>query len=444
MRDLPNGWVWTTLGEVSSLVRGVSFKREEASAVPFEGLVPVVRAGNLQRGRLNLETDLVWVPEARVSVDQYLRPSDIVVATSSGSLSVVGKSGRVGREWGGAHGAFMSVIRPTSVIEPSLLYWYVQSKEVREGWSKSAAGTSINNLKVGTLNGTVVPLPPLAEQERIVASIEEHLSRLDAAEAALDAAGRRITALEKSILTVCSSTINPPSHWQVVTVGEAGTVALGLQRSPKRHAGPNMRPYLRVANVFEDRIDSTDVMSMNMSEAEWERFRLRDGDVLLNEGQSPELLGRPAIYRGDPPDVAFTNSLIRFQANENVDAEWALLVFRSHMHNRRFMRESQITTNIAHLAAGRFKTVEFPVPPIEEQRARVAVARAQLGACHLLRVEARKAFARSSALRRSILAAAFSGQLVPQDPDDEPASVLLDRIREERAAAAPARKRRAG
>ena len=204
-----------------------------------------------------------------------------------------------------------------------------------------------------------------------------------------------------------------------------------------------MRPYLRVANVFEGRIDDSDVMSMDISEAEWERYQLQHGDVLLNEGQTPELLGRPAIYRGSPPNVAFTNSLIRFQANEWVDPEWALLVFRSHMHNRRFMRESQITTNIAYLAAGRFKTVEFPLPPLQEQRLRVAAARARLEACARLRSEVQFAAKRTRTLRRSILAAAFSGKLASQDPDDEPASVLLERIRAERDAPRPTRKGRA-
>lgn len=69
--------------------------------------------------------------------------------------------------------------------------------------------------------------------------------------------------------------------------------------------------------------------------------------MLLNEGQTPELLGRPAMYRGEPPGVAFTDSLIRFNAGERVDPEFALLVFRRHMRAGRFKRESRITTNIA-------------------------------------------------------------------------------------------------
>ena len=168
-----------------------------------------------------------------------------------------------------------------------------------------------------------------------------------------------------------------PPGWIMSTVGQVGEVSLGRQRAPKYHHGEGMRPYLRVANVFEDRIDTTDVMQMTFSDDEFERYRLQPGDVLLNEGQSPHLLGRPAIYRGHPPDVAFTNSLIRFRARPGVTPEWALAVFRHCMHSRRFMRESRITTNIAHLSATRFSTVEFPVPPVAEQRRIVAAIEEQ-------------------------------------------------------------------
>ncbi len=128
-----------------------------------------------------------------------------------------------------------------------------------------------------------------------------------------------------------------------------------------------MKAYLRVANVFEDRIDTSDVMQMHFEPEEFKRYQLVHGDVLLNEGQTPELLGRPALYRGEPQDCAFTNSLIRFQAGPQVLPEWALLVFRAHMHGGRFTRESRITTNIAHLSLARLRTIEMPVPPLDEQ-----------------------------------------------------------------------------
>lgn len=169
-----------------------------------------------------------------------------------------------------------------------------------------------------------------------------------------------------------------PPGWEWTTVGEAGRVELGMARSPARHEGPNMKPYLRVANVFEDRIDLNDVKTMHFAPNEFDRYSLTRGDVLLNEGQSPELLGRPAIYTGEPGRYAFTNSLLRFQGHRGVLPEWALTVFRHYLHSGRFVQEVRITTNIAHLSAGRFKSIEFPLPPLAEQRHIVGLLDAHL------------------------------------------------------------------
>lgn len=310
----------------------------------------------------------------------------------------------------------------------------IQSPRMRAVVLGITQGVAQKKVSLGRFRKIAIPLAPLREQSRIVAAIEEIFSHLDAAQQVLLSAEQRLDVLKRVVIMSAAAMFDPPAHWKIVTVADAGTTSLGLQRSPKRHHGPRMRPYLRVANVFEDRIDTDDVMMMDMSDHEWEKYRLRSGDVLLNEGQSPEFLGRPAIYRDDPLGVAFTNSLIRFQAGEEVDPEWALLVFRSHMHSGQFMEKSQITTNIAHLSLGRLKSVKFPIPPRSEQAIRVQVAREQLMGCERLGADIAKATQRLRVLRRAILDAAFAGQLVEQDPSDEPASVLLDRIRAERQA----------
>lgn len=200
-----------------------------------------------------------------------------------------------------------------------------------------------------------------------------------------------------------------------------------------------MRPYLRVANVFEDRIDISSVMEMDFSGI-FEKYRLHKGDILLNEGQSPHLVGRPAMYRGVPENVAFTNSLLRFQAGPGVLPEWALMVFRRHLHARRFMREVRITTNIAHLSSKRLKVVEFPIPPLEIQKDLVQRCEELLSGTEAIGREVDRAAQRADALRSALLRKAFNGNLLPQNPTDEPATTFLARIAAERDAAKPARK----
>lgn len=202
-----------------------------------------------------------------------------------------------------------------------------------------------------------------------------------------------------------------PEGWVWATYGQAGYLKLGRQRAPKYHTGPNMRPYLRVQNVFEDRIDLSDVMEMDFPPDDFKKYQLQSGDLLLNEGQSPELLGRPAIYRGELPGACFTNTLIRFRAVNGVSVEFALAVSRHYMRARRFVDEGTITTNIAHLSLGRLATVEFPMPSFAEQQAIVAEVGRVLSVTEELEATIKTNLKRAERLRQTILHQAFSGEM---------------------------------
>ena len=204
-----------------------------------------------------------------------------------------------------------------------------------------------------------------------------------------------------------------PEGWVWATYDQTGTLNLGRQRAPKYHSGPNMRQYLRVQNVFEDRIDLSDVMEMDFPPADFEKYELKSGDMLLNEGQSPELLGRPAIYRGELPGACFTNTLIRFRAVTGISVEFALFVSRYYMRTRRFLEEGTITTNIAHLSLGRLATIEFPLPCFVEQQTIVTEAERLISVTEELEATIETNLKRAERLRQTILQRAFSGELVP-------------------------------
>jgi restriction endonuclease S subunit len=236
---------------------------------------------------------------------------------------------------------------------------------------------------------------------------------------------------------------HPQASWRWTTIGAAGEVRLGRQRTPKDHDGDHMVPYLRVANVFENRIDLSDVKQMNFTPAEQQVYRLKHGDILLNEGQSPQWLGRPAMYRDELAPCFFQNTLIRFRAGPDVLPGWALLVFRAQMHARRYMKISKITTNIAHLGAERFAGVEFPIPPLDVQRRLVEALDLHESRLDAAVASLTRAKANVKRARASVLKAAVEGRLVPTEAEIaraegreyEPASVLLERILAARKAA---------
>jgi type I restriction enzyme S subunit len=224
--------------------------------------------------------------------------------------------------------------------------------------------------------------------------------------------------------------------WTWSTPAQLGDVQLGRQRAPQHHSGAFMRPYLRVANVYEGRIDLKSVYEMNFTPEEFETFQLRYGDILLNEGQSLELVGRSAIYRDELPGACFTNTLVRFRPSVGIKAEFAQIYFTACLRSHRFRKLARWTTNIAHLGADRFAEIEIPLPPIAEQEAIVELVEDQLSVIDHLEADVETSLKSAQALRQSILRHAFEGKLVSQDPNEEPASELLKRItleREQRA-----------
>lgn len=385
---------------------------------------------------------------------------------------------------------------------PRFTMYAMCSEAVRKQAAALVHGVG-RRISLRDLRDLKVPLPPKAEQSRIVEAIETQLTRLDAGVAALErvqanlkryrasvlkaavegrlvpteaelarregrdyepaavllqrilaerrrrweqaalAAGKakgktpkdakRKAKYEEPVAPDTTGLSELPEGWCWAKVGVLGDVQLGRQRSPKYHNGPNMRPYLRVANVFEDRIDITDIMKMNFGPSDYQQYRLSHGDILLNEGQSLELVGRPAIYRNELPGACFTNTLVRFRPYPPLAPEFSLCVFRSYMRNGRFQRIAKITTNIAHLGAGRFADLAFPLPPLAEQLRITDEVSRLLTIADKLERDARHEHSRCQFLRQCILKWAFEGKLVDQDPKDEPASVLLDRIRAERA-----------
>lgn len=167
---------------------------------------------------------------------------------------------------------------------------------------------------------------------------------------------------EISVFGGCS-----PLTWR--DMNAVGDIQMGRQLSPKYKTGQNSRPYLRVANVFDGYIDTSDVSEMDFSDAEFATYSLQRGDVLLNEGQSRELVGRSAIFHDEVKDCCFQNTLIRFRPSPQVLSEFAHFYFQYCQYTSRFIQISKQTTSIAHLGVLRFAKMKFPLISLEAQRA---------------------------------------------------------------------------
>ena len=148
---------------------------------------------------------------------------------------------------------------------------------------------------------------------------------------------------------------------------DEGDVQRGQQKHPKYDTGSNVRPYLRVDNVRDGWIDKTNVLWIHFPENELEKFELRPGDILLNEGQTREYLGRSAVYWGEIPGCCFRKTLIRFRCGNSLLPEFAQSFFRFLLYSGFFMSHASQTA-IAHITAIRFRKMPIPVPSLAEQQ----------------------------------------------------------------------------
>jgi type I restriction enzyme S subunit len=358
-------------------------------------------------------------------------------------------------------------LRPKNGLEANYLFHFILQSNFRRDAARNMTGAvGLRRVPKSWLEQQMIPLPDPDEQRRIVAEIEKQFTRLDAGVAALRRVQANLKRYRAAVLkAACEGRLVPteaelhrqlktkkskletgiellarvlaerrqnsttqgkykepvtpdtsalpslPEGWTYASVEQLGFVQLGRQRAPQHHSGKFMRPYLRVANVFEDRIDLRDVKEMNFTPKEFEVFQLKPNDILLNEGQSLELVGRPAIYRGELPGACFTNTLVRFRPCASLNVKFAFSVFRAFMHSGRFQKIAKWTTNIAHLGADRFAKLAFPLPPLAEQTRIVAEVERRLSVVEELETVVSANLQRATRLRQSILQKAFTGGL---------------------------------
>ena len=250
--------------------------------------------------------------------------------------------------------------------------------------------------------------PPLPEQRRIVEMVEEQMAHLDAADAALASAERRISGQLASVRHMAWS---EGAH---VPLTDVAAIQGGIQKQGKRAPVKNIYPFLRVANVTAQGLDLGDVHRVELFEGELERLRLASGDLLVVEGNgSASQIGRAALWDGSIPDCVHQNHLIRVRADSSKMAPAYLeLVWNSPALRAQLTDVASSSSGLHTLSVRKLKTLRVPCPPRSDQERLVTQAAAIVDRQQSLRRSLNYQQQRSAILRRAILAAAFSGRLI--------------------------------
>lgn len=364
------GWRSKTLGQMGTFIRGLTYTPGD---VADNGLL-VLRSGNIQDDSLVFDKDLVFVGKT-CNPDLLLKGGDVVICMSNGSKALVGKSGEYRQDYGGevTIGAFCSLYRAKDPFSKIAF----RSEQYSDFIADSIMGGNINNLKNSTLEGFPFPIPPSDAEQQKIASCLSSVDELMAAQARkVDALKTHKKGLMQQLFPREGETqprlrfpeFQNAGEWEVKRVDEQGSVLAGKALAVNA-PGPQ-RPYLRTKNVLDGAIDLSDVLTMPMTDAEFIRFEILDGDVLLNEGQSLELVGRASMYNREfGQRCAMQNALLRFRAFPSTSAEFASQYFRQYQKDGTFANVATKTTSVAHLGSSRFSALELAWPtPAEQQR----------------------------------------------------------------------------
>ena len=430
MTKVPRGWVWATLSDLITS-DGVFSDGDwvETKDQDPDGEVRLTQLADIGEGVFRDRSSRFLTAESAERLGcTYLEPGDVLVARMPDPL------GRACFYPGGPRPAVTAVdvciVRPGSAsVDARWLMWWLNAPQFREEVAARQSGTTRKRISRKNLAAIRFPLPPLAEQRRIVAAIEEHLSRLDAAEHSLKQARSRLAGLRAGTLAAATDGFESAALGDLVTDLRYGTSV----KCSYDAAGP---PVLRIPNVQRGTIDLSDLKYATDVQLDRSAFSVQRGDLLfVRTNGSRDLIGRVASV-GGAEGMAFASYLIKARPDPaRLDSRFAVIALSTP--NARAVIESNAATTAGqyNLNLAALRSLQVPVPAIDKQRSIVAEVEHRLTAAVAMEAEIDHALRQSAALRRAILARASRGELVQQDPDDEPASVLLERIAAERAAA---------
>lgn len=334
-----------------------------------------------------------------------------------------------------------------AMLHPAYLFAYFKTHDfVRNGAVEMTGSVGHKRVPKDYVTGTSIPVAPLPEQKRIADKLDSVLARVDACRDRLDRIPALLKRFRQSVLAAATSGrltedwsgARPADEWRAVSLGE---VATGFSYGSAAKSAPDgLVPVLRMGNIQDGRVDWSDLVFTSNSE-EIGKYRLVAGDVLFNRTNSPELVGKTAVFKGER-EAIYAGYLIRIRCTERLLPDYLNYCLGSPAGRDYCWRVKSDGVSQSNINAKKLAAFEFLLPTLAEQHE--IVRRVETLFAFADRVEARCAAARKQAgqLTPALLAKAFRGELVPQDPADEPAAELLKRLAARRAEAPKARRGR--
>ncbi len=438
---LPRGWAIARVDELSGL-GGLVTDGDwvESKDQDLSGHVRLTQLADVGDGEFRDRSARFMTLEATRRLGcTYLQPNDVLIARMPDPI--------------GRACIFPGLSQP-AVTAVDVMIWrtdgelagsdwfakWVNSPAVRTEMSEGAGGTTRQRIAGGRVKELTLPVPPRAEQRRIVAKLDALTARIARARAELDLAAKLADRVRQAVLLSIFGE-QPQSGWEtlgsLIESVEAGKNIQCLERPPSANELGIVKVSAVSSGVFRPEQSKT----LPHSYLPPASHRIVAGDLLLARASgSVSLVGRAATVPCDTQNLHISDKVLRLRIKDGFQ-HWVSWFLKSPAARAQIVAAATGIT-MHNITQAALKELRIPVMEASDRLRSLDLLRATFTRADRLEAEAARARALLDRLEAAILARAFRGELVPQDPDDEPASVLLERIRARRAAAPKAKRGR--
>ncbi|WP_337397493.1 restriction endonuclease subunit S [Phascolarctobacterium succinatutens] len=430
--EVPENWVWVRLGSLLKEIKNGTTIKQDKSGNGFS----VTRIESLQNQTIDLMRVGTILETEKIKETDWYKSGDITLSHIN-SIEHVGKTALITDAMLPlVHGMNLLRLRFFEIYTPDLFQLYSQTyqykNEIRSRINMAVNQVSINQKQLSSLE---IPLPPLSEQQRIVERIEELFAKLDEAKERLQEvvdsfAVRKAAILHKAFtgeLTQQWRLENGVSDesWEEKTIGEiCSSLKYGTS---KKSSDDGEVVVLRMGNLQNGEIDWSN-LAYTSDEEDIKKYLLKSGDVLFNRTNSPELVGKTSIYRGEMPAI-YAGYLIKLDYEKNiVVGDYLNYYLNSSKAKEYYMQVKTDGVSQSNINAKKIGEFEIPLPTLSEQHEIVRLIDDLLARERAAQQAAEQALASIDLMKKSILARAFRGELGTNKASEASALELLKQV----------------
>ena len=428
---LPENWCWTRITVITDILNGFAFKSQHYSSAGIR----IIRITNVQDGFIQDKKPVYYPLESQKEITPFMLKDDDFL------MSLTGNVGRVAIIDASFLPAALNQrvaclrIKSEDSVRKEYIFYFCLQKQFVSDCIKSAKGSAQLNMSTEWLKEYPIPLPPLAEQQRIVDRIESLFANLDEAkekaQAVLDSFETRKAAILHKAFTGELTAKWREEHgvgmesWEKKSVGEL-CISLKYGTAKKSDASGNV-VVLRMGNLQQGEIDWSDLAYSNDPD-DIEKYKLFPGDVLFNRTNSAALVGKTAIYRGEHPAI-YAGYLIKLDYDHDKIIGDYLNYALNTLDAKKYCNSVKTDgVDQSNINAKKIGAYSFNVPSIPEQEKIVSVIQKLLSKEQQAKEAAEAVLDQIDLMKKSILARAFRGELGTNDPNEESAVELLKKV----------------